>query len=408
MEDTPKNIKIHFARIDYCIEMRKNLRKNLLNATEAERLEIIKNFALYNYFLLKFNRNFVFSNLIYLNMFKDSNFKSKIKPKLYNIISERFITEDELQELISSNALKVYPSLDIEPQDSILRKFDLTDSDVIHYLKEKEKFYLEKGDLDGAMAARSLVKEYSPPGLLTLNDLFTDRFLAKYSIHPLRYDKFINQFSLLKIKNFLKHNSFFNLSDFFCSLELGNNYPIGLIEELDQFIFDNLGLKYSIELAIQYAPLINNLLLIASSIYFESLSIEDKIKLINKDLTIDMFMNHIKQEEIGKNYNNLIHTAIIFIKNGAPEFSFKIMKIIEQNLMDSIEKEDKFQFYEILATNYRELEIYDEALYYYKLAWEYVEYSKPYMTIYSIENFLEAKEKRYELLYSLECRKGVC
>jgi len=125
--------------------------------------------------------------------------------------------------------------------------------------------------------------------------------LAKYSIHPLKYDKFINQFSLLKIKNFLKHNSFFNLSDFFCSLELGNNYAIGLIEELDQFIFDNLGLKYSIEIAIQYAPLINNLLSIASSIYFESLSIEDKIKLINKDLTIDMFMNHIKQEEIGSN-----------------------------------------------------------------------------------------------------------
>ncbi|MHA1197670.1 MAG: hypothetical protein ACTSSM_16470 [Promethearchaeota archaeon] len=99
----------------------------------------------------------------------------------------------------------------------------------------------------------------------------------------------------------MKHNSFFNLSDFFCSLELGNNYAIGLIEELDQFIFDNLGLKYSIEIAIQYAPLINNLLSIASSIYFESLSIEDKIKLINKDLTIDMFMNHIKQEEIGSN-----------------------------------------------------------------------------------------------------------
>ncbi|MHA1285126.1 MAG: tetratricopeptide repeat protein [Promethearchaeota archaeon] len=408
MENTPKSIKIHFAWIDYSIERRKTLRKNLLNATEAERLEIIKNFALYNSFLLKRVRNFVFSNLIYLNMLKDPDFKSKIKPKLYNIVSERFITEDELQELISSSALKVYPSLDIESQDSILRKFDLTGSDAVHYLKEKEKFFLEKGDLDGAMAARSLFKEYSPPGLLTLNDLFTDRFLVKYSIHPLKYDKFYLQYIFLTIKNFSLYNLPNKLKSLFFLPKLKNKFVEDLIIKLNQFIFDNLELIPSIELSIMYAPLINHLLSIASSMYFENLQLEDKLQMLNENLTIDMFIDRIKEIEIKENYNIWIQVATIFDKNGIPEFGLKIMKILEQKWMDYVKVEDKYLFFDTLATIYRNLQSYNKAFHYYKLAWKYIEYSKPYIIMSSIENLLKSKEKEREFYYSLEYRKGVC
>ncbi|MGQ4875692.1 MAG: hypothetical protein ACP6IY_16625 [Promethearchaeia archaeon] len=408
MENIPKNIKIHFAWIDYCIERRKNLRKNLLNATEAERLEIIKNFALYNSFLLKRERNFVFSNLVYSKMLKEPDFKSKIKPKLYKIISERFITEDELQELVSSGALKVYPSLDIESQDSILKKFDLTNSDATHYLKEKEYFFLEKGDLDGAMAARNLFKEYSPPGFFTLNDLFTDRLLAKYSIHPLKYDKFYLQYIFLTIKNFSLYNLPNNLKSLFFLPELKNKFVEDLIIKLNQFIFDNLELIPSIELSIIYAPLINHLLSIASSMYFENLQLEDKLQMLNENLTIDMLIDRIKEIEIKENYNIWIQVATIFNKNGTPEFGLKIMKILEQKWMDYVKVEDKYLFFDTLATIYRNLQSYNEALHYYKLAWKHIEHSKPYIKMSSIENFLKIKEKERKFYYSLEYRKGVC
>ncbi|MHA1338231.1 MAG: hypothetical protein ACTSPW_21250 [Promethearchaeota archaeon] len=341
-------------------------------------------------------------------MLKDPDFKSKIKPKLYKIISERFITEDELKELISSKALRTYPSLNIESQDIMMKKFDLTNSDATHYLKEKEYFFLEQGDLDGAMAARNLFKEYSPPGLFTLNDLFTDRLLAKYSIHPLKYDKFYLQYIFLTINNFSLYNLYNNPKSLFFSLELKNKFVEDLIIKLNQFIFDNLDLNPSIELSIIYAPLINHLFSIASSMYFENLQLEDKLQMLNENLTIDMFIDRIKEIKIKENYNIWIQVATILDKNGTPEFGLKIMKILEQKWIDYVKEEDKYLFFDTLAIIYRNLQSYNKALYYYKLAWKHIEHSNPYILISFIEHFLKVREKEREFYYSLEYRKGMC
>ena len=95
-----ENVKIHFAYIDYAIERKFNLHKRLLTANEEERIEIIKHSSLHNNFLIK-RRNVTFSNLIYFNILSNRDVQNKILPKLYKILTERFLPEKELEELIS-------------------------------------------------------------------------------------------------------------------------------------------------------------------------------------------------------------------------------------------------------------------------------------------------------------------
>lgn len=198
MPEHPENVKIHFAYIDHALERKYFLRKRLLAANEEDRFEIIKHASLHNCFLIK-RRNITFSNLFYFKILTNRDAQNKILPELYKILAGRFIPDNKLEELAKSNAPRAYPSLNIEPYIQIMQKSNMTNSEAIRYLKEKEVFFLEEGALDRAMATRSLLKEFSPPGLFTLNDLFTDQLLAKYSIHPLKYDKFYNRYVLQEV-----------------------------------------------------------------------------------------------------------------------------------------------------------------------------------------------------------------
>lgn len=71
MSDNQEFLRIHFAWIEYCIEERRVLRENLLNANESKRFEIITHQTLYNTFLLKRLKNFTFSNKIYFKILND-------------------------------------------------------------------------------------------------------------------------------------------------------------------------------------------------------------------------------------------------------------------------------------------------------------------------------------------------
>jgi len=266
--------------------------------------------------------------------------------------------------------VKAFPSLNIEAYSTVMKKFSMTNFDAIHYLREKERIFLEKGDLDMAMAARSLLREYSSPGIFTLNDLFTDRFLAKYPIHPLKYDKFYNRYDLLKVKNFSLYNLSFNPQHFFLSSDLSDQIAEGLWTKLTNFLYNNLGLKPDKAIFLQYAPLLNNLLSIASSMYFEGLSLEEKLHLINQDLTIDVLINLIEKLEIKDDYETWRKTATIFNIHGAPEFGLKIMKILKQRWETYIKNEDKYQFFDTLASIYRNLQFYGKALHFYMQAWD--------------------------------------
>ena len=405
MPEHPENVKIHFAYIDHALERKLVLRKRLLAANEEDRFEIINHASLHNCFLIK-RRNITFSNLFYFKILTNRDAQNKILPELYKILAGRFIPDNKLEELAKSNAPRAYPSLNIEPYIQIMKKSNMTNSEAIRYLKEKEVFFLEEGDLDMAMATRSLLKEFSPPGLFTLNDLFTDQLLAKYSIHPLKYDKFYNRYVLQEVHNFSLYNLPRNPNIYFHSTELNDRIAEGLVKKLINFVHDNLGLQPDIRIFLQYSPLFNHLLSIASSIYFEDLPLEEKLHIVNEHFTVNGLIEFLDNFDIEDNYEIWRKTATIFNVNGTPEYALEIMKILEQKWVDKVGEIEKYQFYDTLATIYRNLQNYDKALFYYKKAWNNVEKSETYAIRIptTIPNLISGKAVQN----SLEYRKGVC
>ncbi|MFW9970562.1 MAG: tetratricopeptide repeat protein [Candidatus Odinarchaeota archaeon] len=405
MSEQPENVKIHFAYVDHSLNRKLNLRRRLLAASEEERLEIIKHASLHNLFLIK-RRNITFSNLFYYRILTDRYAQNKLLPELYKILSERFLPDNKLEELATSNATRAYPSLNIEPYMEIMKKFTMTNVEAIRYLKEKEAFFLEEGDLDMAMATRSLLKEFSPPGLFTLNDLFTDKLLAKYSIHPLRYDKFYNRYVLQEVHNFSLYNLPRDPSKYFHLTELNDRIAEGLVKKLINFVHENLGLKPDIRIFLQYSPLFNHLLSIASSIFFEDLHLEEKLDLINKCFTVKGFIEFLDNFDIEDNYEVWRKTATTFNVNGTPEYALEIMNILEQKWIDKIKEREKYQFYDTLATINRNLQNYDKALFYYKKAWDNIEKSETYniRVPTTIPDLVSGKAVQNTLDY----RKGVC
>ena len=405
MSEQPENVKIHFAFVDYSLERKYDMRKRLLAANEDERLEIIKHASLHNSFLIK-RRNITFSNQFYFNILTNRDAQNKIFPQLYKILSDRFLPDDKLEELATSDAARAYPSLTSEPYLEIMKKSTMTNSGAIRYLKEKEGFFLKKGDLDMAMATRSLLKEFSPPGLFTLNDLFTDQLLAKYSIHPLRYDKYFNRYVLQEVHNFSLYSLPTNPNIYFHSKELNDRIAESLVKKLINFVHDNLGLQPDFRIILQYAPLFNHLLSIASSIFFENLPLEEKLHLVNKNFTVNGLIEFLDNFDIEDNYEIWRKTATIFNVNGTPEYALEIMNILEQKWVNKVGESEKYQFYDTLATIHRNLQNYKEALNYYKKAWENIEKSETYgiRIPTTIPDLLGGKIVQNSLKY----RKGVC
>ncbi len=398
-------IKLHFAWIDYGIDERIKLREQLLNSNEEQRLESIKHHSFKNAFLIKRLRNFTFSNRIYYAILKNPEIQKKILPKLFEIISKRTMYDAELKESISKGGLKLYPFSDMDSIEEQYEQKRLTNEDSITYLKNKVDYLTEEGNIDALLATRSMLAEYTT-GLVSLGDLFTKRLHAKQALHPLHYDDFSARFAIDEINNFTIYQIPNDPNLTYLSQNLRQSIGQFLKSKFVKFAFELLDVEKNIHNIIQYNPLFNHVLSIASDMYFSQLTLEEKENLINSKETIDDFISIINKIGIINEYDIWIECVTYFNKTGAPEYGLKVMNILQEKWFSQIKNEDKYNFFDTIATIERNLGNYEEALNIYLKGLKWVSISAPYSI--RMPNSLTSLLNYEPVIGTLQYRESVC
>ena len=396
-------MKIHFAWINWELERRKKLREKIKNSSEEEKVEIIKNLALTNAFLIKRNLSNAFSNLIYYKIFHKPEVKKKYLPKIYEIISKAAMYEDDILKSLLNNDLRVEVTFDIEPKTQQLAKSQITNQDSITYLNKQLDYYAEKGDIDDIIAVQSLLQEYRT-NMFVLGNLFSDSDPRSGLYYPRRYDKLLKSYTSSELYNY----NFYERSASYIQTflpDLSRLLANKIKDEMIEMIFKHLHLEKSLDVVIQYSPLLNHILSIISTIYFEDLNLEEKRVLLNKNFEIEDLIKLIDGLNLEWKYDIWKDTITKLNINGFHNLALKLMKVFQKKYFEILDKKDYFYYYDTLGSIHRNLGHYEKALKNYQKAYEYVEDSESY--ILQTDNLVSVLMGD-ALGNSTNYRKGIC
>ncbi len=356
-------IPMHFIWVERGIQDAIKLRNSLQGANKNDKEKIAHNIALDNIFMLKRNNNVCFSNLIYQKIVEDREKLDKIIREISKILVDSFMDEKSLKDAIYNNFLRaeIFDS-SLGFTDFIL-KANKTHSDALKYLQYRWENFMHQGDREEAIAAEAYFREYLT-GRIHYEILFSKSQLYEGVTHPQRYTYHGRSYSINSVQNYRLYQTVTdNYPNFLGELKTLFAEPIK--KKLISVMKSLFDIEEDSEFKDEYMVFINRLLSIASTIYFKSLSTNDKIDLLNQKLSLEKLVSVILEKGVGD------FKSWVKIIDCLNEYSFfnLAQRLIEpfKPQISILNISDKMVTYEVLAKIYRNQENYAESLKYLNL-----------------------------------------
>lgn len=359
-DNNQKEMKIHYLWDNWKIQYRMDLRNKVKNATEVEKVNLAKHLGLEYPFLLKRQLHKGFRNYIFYQILQDKSLYRKIVQFITEFLSKNIMYKEDINGALSSSVPRAEFKL---PNISIEKITEINASNRknrIDYLKHKLKNSLEKGDMETFIVIEAEISEIINDDF-TIEPYFSRAYTPSIPIFSKKYDYIMKSFK------------FSNLNYYRWYHWQSENMILHLREIIDAFgnpirykILDLLLRIFEIEpdysVGYQYSQLINNLLSIASLTYFNTLSLEEKVGLLNLDYKIDDYINLL----INTRTDLEIIDYLIIIKeldiNKYHRLALKLMKFVFTKYKEEIKDKDKTFLYSILGEIHRNLKNYNKAL----------------------------------------------
>jgi len=394
-------MRIHFTWINWSLEYQKSFRNRILKSSEEERIEIAKHLGVDNAFLIRRNKDVAFKNLIFYRILSDKEIYRKVMPKISEILTQSIMYEEDIIRSLESKVPKANMISPIDTPLEIFEKLAGTDFYAIKYLQQLLKYYLDNEDIENAANVQSYLKEYSTSRFF-VSELFITSFPYEESSHPVLYEFILKSFLVENLDN----NVLYDTTEkpfYYHPIDLENLFAYPLKEKLRVLVFQVLDVEESVETISQYPMFFNNLLSVASMLYFTDLSLEEKLKLLNTKFELNDLITLLHKYDfkwdfwIWKLANSYLN------KNGFHDLALDMYQIILDSYLDKVEDSEKYSLFESLATVYRNLKNYEKAILYYEKAYNWINQA-------SLRSFFkDIKGATYDKPeYNLEYQRGVC
>lgn len=354
MGEKQNNIK----KLDYAWDLwklnyRKSLRQKILQSDDDRKVEIAKEIGLEYPFLLKRQVNMGFRNLIYNMIISDKKQYRKILAELMKLVSTYIMDQEEIERIISSEGLWSELKMDPDTYDEKKGKDRLNQLKRALFMKHLLELKLSVGDLEECLLISAELNELTAKSSysLTIAPYFAERVISYNIDANKKYDYIMKGHGALNLKNYRRYVNF----DKEITPHLPNSkeilgYQIKL-KILNQ-VFGVFEVEKSPEMFLHYHQFIQNLLAIGSWIFFNTLNLKERLKLLNREFGVKNFINYIigKNIQIEKSFWKLI---IDDLSNSEYfQEALELMEYIQKTLFPSFNRLEKSEFFYSLGNVY--------------------------------------------------------
>ena len=385
MDLTDQNIIKEFLFDTFSIDSNLRVRKKFKRcSTEEEKKELYHHVVLKNLFLLRRYHDPGF----YTFVLNQVNTNEKIKETIKKYVSKLITSNSNLEQDMFGEFIveKDEPLLEKQienpttwPHLSLIKKLrnfkDVNENSLYYYSKRLE-FAREQGNDDEALVISQLIKDYKSGDFLG-HLIFSEDKLYGDQIDSHRWLYSQNQYILEKIK-FSAHYS--------SSQPFSLQHLIPLVVHDSIFVKDLIGIidgktgseeQYMLNSLLNFNKFINDAFSVASLIWFNNYSENDKIDILNKEYSFDI------TDKILENYETTMY-GLGFIRDNKDisilslfatelyksQFFNDAKNIWEYLLEKTTDNLTAYNYCDNLATVFREMGDFESALKYYEQSLE--------------------------------------
>ena len=400
-EQNEAELKIHFIWLIWKIKYRLELRKRIKDASEEKKELMAKHLGVENPFLLKRQINPGFRNLVFSKIIENPRLYREIIGELTKLLSETIIDKEEIDELIAQDMPRTETYYENYPSDIIKETMSTNNIYDIKFLRKRFLEYTQAREIEKATVVGTELYQRTS-NTFSIGPYFSKSQTSPGTKSPKKYDSIRNSNTILHLNHYRMYFQFTDVKRHLAeALDiLGWSISLKIID----LIFNTFDIEKSIDAFLYYKPLINNFLTIASLIYFNTLSLEEKLSLLNNKYNIkdfsDLVINSKHKLEplnwitfISELYNHQYHNLALNVANHFQNTEFT-------NLKDDL----KANFYTLLGSIYRNLKNYELALEAFRNASKYV--STTPTPISSLN--LKLNEKNIKISFSIKFGREIC
>ena len=289
-EQNVSELKIHFIWLIWKIKYRLELRENIKDASEEEKELMAKHLGVENPFLLKRQINPGFRNLIFSKIIENPKLYREIIGEFTKLISETIIDKEEIDRLIAQDIPRSKTYYENYPSDIIKETMITNEIDDIKFLRKKFLEYTQGREIGKATVVGTELYQRTS-NTFSIGPYFSKSQTSPGTKSPKKYDSIMNSNTVLHLDHYRMYFQFFDVKRHLAeTLDiLGWSISLKIID----LIFNTFDIEKSLDAFIYYKPLINNFLTIASLTYFNTLSLEEKVSLLNDKYSQ---LNHFEYE----------------------------------------------------------------------------------------------------------------
>lgn len=402
-EQNAKELKIHFMWLIWKINYRLELRERIKNASEDEKELIAKHLGLENPFLLKRQVNMGFRNLIYSKIIENPKFYKEILSELMKLLSEAIIEKEEIEALIAKGVPRNEPFYESYTSDiikEIMTKNNIYD---LLFLKNKREEYFQARELDKTLIVDTELLQRTSNTFL-IEPYFSISLTSSGTKSPRKFDSIMNSHAVLNLKNYRRYFQFFDVKRHL--VELSDLLGWKIKEKFIDLIFNTFDLEKSYDTILYYSPLINNFLSIASLRYFNTLSLEEKLSLLNTDFGIKNLVNLVFKSSNKLDISNWRTLISELDHHRYYKLALEVANQFFNTEFKNVEDELKATFYILIGKVHNNLKNYDLALEAFQNAYKYL--SRSSISIPPIIEKSEIFQKLIKNSFSLGFQKAIC
>jgi len=363
-----KNVVEQFLWESYNIDSRKYLFKLLEDADEENRIEILKNRFLENLFLIRRGKDAGFAFHIYEMVQKDGTACRNTALYIQKLLFDgSYYDENQLFSPCPSNIRRGNPKLIVDTdlkhtyeipfsfedrgdgcvnirQIDFFEQYDkmykMRVNESLEYFKQRYDIAIENKDDLTADAIRDLIREYE-------TGQFTSDYSGKrkfyWNADTLKKEKYeLTRYLSENIQNCTLYNTEYARSELQLAIEI---LSLGLEEKLIA-ILDRYDIDLFVKSPEKSSSLAHNKFLmdafsITSIIWFNSLSLKEKERLMNRVYTFDQekmidYLTHLKNG--GNSAFSLNLLALSMYLNGSLDIAESIYSYLKDNTKDNFDK----------------------------------------------------------------------
>ncbi|KKL70324.1 hypothetical protein LCGC14_2106030 [marine sediment metagenome] len=289
-EQNVSELKIHFIWLIWKIKYRLELRENIKDASEEEKELMAKHLGVENPFLLKRQISPGFRNLIFSKIIENPKLYREIIREFTKLLSETIIDKEEIDGLIAQDIPRSKTYYENYPSDIIKETMITNEIDDIKFLRKKFLEYTQGREIGKATVVGTELYQRTS-NTFSIGPYFSKSQTSPGTKSPKKYDSIMNSNTVLHLDHYRMYFQFFDVKRHLAeTLDiLGWSISLKIID----LIFNTFDIEKSLDAFIYYKPLINNFLTIASLTYFNTLSLEEKVSLLNDKYSQ---LNHFEYE----------------------------------------------------------------------------------------------------------------